>query len=156
MQKTRIQSLGWEDPLERKWQPTLAFLLGESHGQRSLAGYSPWGHKESDTSKMTEHVYESVPFQVLFHYRLLKGIKCSSPCYTVGPCLSVPLFRWGNWSPEKAGDFPKVTQRRTYRTGIGSGYCSPSTQAPVQQAEAVQRPCREKECQWRRDSQQTG
>ena len=33
-------------PLERKWQPTAVFLPGESHGQRSLAGYSPWGHKE--------------------------------------------------------------------------------------------------------------
>ena len=30
----------------RKWQPTLVFLPGESHGQRSLAGYSPWGCKE--------------------------------------------------------------------------------------------------------------
>ena len=30
----------------RKWQPTPLFLPGESHGQRSLAGYSPWGHKE--------------------------------------------------------------------------------------------------------------
>ena len=29
----------------RKWQPTPVFLPGESHGQRSLAGYSPWGHK---------------------------------------------------------------------------------------------------------------
>ena len=32
----------------RKWQPTPVFLLGKSHGQRSLAGYSSWGHKESD------------------------------------------------------------------------------------------------------------
>ena len=29
----------------RKWQPTPVFLPGKSHGQRSLAGYSPWGHK---------------------------------------------------------------------------------------------------------------
>jgi len=36
-------------PWRRKWQPTPVFLFGESHGQRSLAGYSPWGHKESDT-----------------------------------------------------------------------------------------------------------
>ena len=36
----------------RKWQPTPVFLPGESHGQRSLAGYSPWGRKELDT---TEH-----------------------------------------------------------------------------------------------------
>ena len=32
-------------------QPTPVFLPGESHGQRSLAGYSPWGHKESDTTE---------------------------------------------------------------------------------------------------------
>ena len=33
----------------RKWQPTPVFLPGKSHGQRSLAGYSPWGRKESHT-----------------------------------------------------------------------------------------------------------
>ena len=38
-------------PWSRKWQPTLVFLAGESHGQRSLVGYSPWDHKESDTTK---------------------------------------------------------------------------------------------------------
>ena len=32
-------------PWHRKWQPTPIFLPGESHGQRSLVGYSPWGHK---------------------------------------------------------------------------------------------------------------
>ena len=32
-------------PWRRKWQPTPVFLPGNSHGQRSLAGYSPWGHK---------------------------------------------------------------------------------------------------------------
>ena len=35
----------------RKWQLPPGFLPGESHGQRSLAGYSPWGHKESDTTE---------------------------------------------------------------------------------------------------------
>ena len=34
-----------------KWQPTLVFLLGKVHVQRSLVGYNPWGHKESDTTK---------------------------------------------------------------------------------------------------------
>ena len=38
-------------PWRRAWQLTLVLLPGKSHGQRSLAGYSPWGHKESD---MTE------------------------------------------------------------------------------------------------------
>ena len=40
-------------PWRRKWQPTPVFLPGKSHGQESLAGYSPWGHKESDTTEVT-------------------------------------------------------------------------------------------------------
>ena len=80
MQETWVRFLGWEDPLEkgkaaqtvkrlptmreagfnpwvgkipwrRKWQPTPVPLPGKSHGQRSLVGYSPWGHKESDTTE---------------------------------------------------------------------------------------------------------
>ena len=39
--------------LWRKWQPTPVLLPGKFHGQRSLAGYSPWGRKELD---MTEHM----------------------------------------------------------------------------------------------------
>ena len=35
------------------WQPAPVFLLGKFHEQRSLAGYSPWGHKESDTTELT-------------------------------------------------------------------------------------------------------
>ena len=38
-------------PCSRKWQPTLVFLPGKYHGQRRLVGYSPWGHKESDTTQ---------------------------------------------------------------------------------------------------------
>ena len=37
--------------LNLQWQPTPVFLPGKSHGQRSLVGYSPWGHKQSN---MTE------------------------------------------------------------------------------------------------------
>ena len=40
-------------PWRRAWQPTPVFLPGESHEQRSMAGYSSWGHKESD---MTERL----------------------------------------------------------------------------------------------------
>ena len=42
----------------REWQPSPVFLPEESHGQRSLAGYSPWGHKESDTTKWLKHSTE--------------------------------------------------------------------------------------------------
>ena len=38
-------------PWSRKWQPTPIFLLRKFHAQRSLAGYNPWDHKESDTTK---------------------------------------------------------------------------------------------------------
>ena len=37
----------------RAWQPTPVFLPGESHGQKSLRGYSPWGHKELETIEVT-------------------------------------------------------------------------------------------------------
>ena len=40
----------------RKWQPAPVFLPGESHGQRSLESYSPWGCKESDMTEATEHI----------------------------------------------------------------------------------------------------
>ena len=40
--------LGQEDLLEEEMAPTPVFLPGESHRQRSLVGYSPWGHKESN------------------------------------------------------------------------------------------------------------
>ena len=39
----------------RKWQLTPVFLPRESHGQRSLACYSSWGLKESDTTEVTSH-----------------------------------------------------------------------------------------------------
>ena len=51
VQETWVQSLSWEGPLE--WLPTLVFLPEEFHGQKSLVGYSPWGHKESDTTDHT-------------------------------------------------------------------------------------------------------
>ena len=40
-------------PWRREWQPIPIFLPGESHGQRRLVGYSPWGHQESNTPEAT-------------------------------------------------------------------------------------------------------
>ena len=51
VQEIQVQSLGWEDHLEKGMATHSGFLPGESHGQRSLAGYSPWSPKKSD---MTE------------------------------------------------------------------------------------------------------
>ena len=50
MRETRVRSLVWEDPWRREQQTTPGFLPRESHAQRSLAGYSPQGCKESDTT----------------------------------------------------------------------------------------------------------
>ena len=47
-------------PWRRAWQPTPVFLPRESHGQRSLAGYSPWGCTESDTTEMTKQQQQLV------------------------------------------------------------------------------------------------
>ena len=51
MQETeemQAPSLNWEDPLEKGMAIHCNILAGESHGQRSLVGYSPWGRKELD------------------------------------------------------------------------------------------------------------
>ena len=50
----QVQSLGQEDPLEEGMATHSSVLAGESHGQRSLVGYSPWGHKVSDRTEATE------------------------------------------------------------------------------------------------------
>ena len=51
MQETWVQSLGQEDPLEQGVASHYYILTWESHGQRSLAGYDPWGRKELDTTE---------------------------------------------------------------------------------------------------------
>ena len=51
MQETWVQSLGQEDPLEKETATHSSFLPGKFHGWRSLVGYSPWGHKESDSTE---------------------------------------------------------------------------------------------------------
>ena len=51
MQETPVQSLDWEDPLEKGKATTPVFWPGECHGQRSLAGRSTRGHKELATTE---------------------------------------------------------------------------------------------------------
>ena len=59
MQKTQVQSLGQKISWKREWQPTSVFLPREFHGQRSLAGYSPWGHKESYMADWLTHTHKA-------------------------------------------------------------------------------------------------
>ena len=53
MQETRVPSLSQEDPREEDTAVLSSIPAGESHGQRSLVGYRPRGHKESDATAMT-------------------------------------------------------------------------------------------------------
>ena len=48
---------GQEDPLEKEMATRSSILAGESHGQRKLVSYSPWGHKESDLTEQLTHTH---------------------------------------------------------------------------------------------------
>ena len=59
MQETGFNPRVGKIPWGREWQPTPVFLPGELHGQRSLAGYSPWGHKQSDTTERDSFAFKT-------------------------------------------------------------------------------------------------
>ena len=57
---TRFDPWVGKIPWRRAWQHTPVFLPGESHGQRSLGGYSPQGQKELNTTEVTKHTYKHI------------------------------------------------------------------------------------------------
>ena len=63
-------------PWRREWLSTPVFLPEEFHGQRSLVGYSPWGHKESDTTEWLTHEKEGGPRFLSY----INGDHLPSPC----------------------------------------------------------------------------
>ena len=73
-------------PCRREWLPTPVFLPGEFHGQRSLGGYSPWGHKESDmTERLIDththtHTYPRVHTYTMEYYSAIKKNESFSIC----------------------------------------------------------------------------
>ena len=56
MQETQVRSLDREDPLEEEIAIYSSILAGESHGQRSLAGYSLWSHEELDMTPKAQTI----------------------------------------------------------------------------------------------------
>ena len=89
----RLQSMGslrvrhdWANSLSlftfmhwrRKWQPTPVLLPGKSHGWRSLVGYSPWGHKESDTTELQHVCLVGCLFLTFQSYRTCLGASLPS------------------------------------------------------------------------------
>ena len=105
-----VQSLDQENPWRREWQPPPVFLPGESHGWRSLVGYSPWGREESDT---TEWLH--------FHSLL--------PCVAVGngdtlqcSCLENPR-EGGAWWAAIYGVTQSLTRLMWLSSSIGATKC---------------------------------
>ena len=73
MQETQVCFWVGKIPWRRAWQPTPVFLPGESHEQRSLVGYSPWGHKKSNTTEQQSPSFSHVSadwFQMYSFYTL--------------------------------------------------------------------------------------
>ena len=52
-QETQVRCLSWEDPLEKEMATHSSILAWRIPWTEDLAGYSPWGHKESDTTEVT-------------------------------------------------------------------------------------------------------
>ena len=74
MQETCVLFLSWEDPLEKGMQTIPVFLPWQSHGQRSLAGYSPWTQKESDTTEHT-HIHNDTYPSLWYHTEYSTALK---------------------------------------------------------------------------------
>ena len=92
----RFDPLVRKIPWRRAWQPTPVFLPGESHGQNSLAGYSPWGHKESDTTEwLTQLAICFTPGSVYTSMPLSQFILPSpSPLLPFWSILGVQWMHW--------------------------------------------------------------
>ena len=78
----------------RKWQPTLIFLPGKSHGQRNLVGYSPWGHKESVTTEHMSTNYSSLSLPYVY-----------AACHILGTVAVFIVYFYIDDSVERAGPF---------------------------------------------------
>ena len=99
IQETMVWSLGWEDPLKQEMATHCSILARKCHGQRWLVGYSPWGHKESDTTEWTHtetdsywywYLKKTLKFQTLFYvFTVPSLLLCFSSC---GSCLMAT--RW--------------------------------------------------------------
>ena len=96
-----ILGLG-RSPGEGELLPTAEFLPGEFHGQRSLLGYGPWGHKESDTTEWL--TCSERPQVVLEHPYVAWPIKFSDLSTLVPHEAATPGGHWTHWDPQSHTD----------------------------------------------------
>ena len=93
-------------PWRRAWQPSPVSLPGESHGQRSLEGYSPWSRKESDTTERLTYTHTHTHIHTKSYYLILilvvGGCAARQDPFNVmgkgGWMIKTPLCsKWHNW-----------------------------------------------------------
>ena len=106
MQETWVRSLGWEDPLEESLAPQYS-CLENPHGQKSLAGYSPWSCKESDTTEQPSTTQYSTVYlhPIFFIYLSTDGhlscfhilAKVSNAAMHIGMHVSFLISVWGSF-----------------------------------------------------------
>ena len=107
---TSVQKIPWR----KAWQPTPGFLPGASHGQRNLAGYSPWSRKESDITEAIYHTCTQIPSTLghSLYFQCLRGTKISFKSTLMGKVKGNPRGDRGT-NPVKR----KQTQRFLWTMG---------------------------------------
>ena len=86
MQETRVRPLSGEDPLEEEMATTPVFLPGESHGQRNLVGYCPWGPIELAMTEWLMHTHTHMNLNILFSISVKNSIVCVCDCILYCSC----------------------------------------------------------------------
>ena len=125
VQETWVQSLDWEDPLEKEMQSTPIFLPGKFHRQRNLAGYSRWGQKESDSTEwLTLHFFNDCN-KILFYSLFFNIIHLNilRPAFPFSSnCVNFSVYPW-NWVLSNDGENNIKDDERMFsfpRTGENS------------------------------------
>ena len=85
IRETKFRSLSPEDPWRREWQTTPVFLPGDSHGQSSLVGYSPWDRTESDMTERLTLIFSGLAEDFFFFWPHLEACGILSPRTGIGP-----------------------------------------------------------------------
>ena len=114
-------------PWRRAWQPTPVILLAEPHGERTLAGYTPQGQKELDTTEVTDlasaslspgnfemqnlQIYPELPNQKLHFYKVPGDSWAHQDWEGWSPWSGSPVGALAHWGPASSG-LPAIHQQR--------------------------------------------